>query len=129
MEIASGLKIYRHRSGMTQLKLSEQTQTSPQSINKWESDGYRSASFCNFIKIYDVLKKHSHYNFSTEDMRRIGSELKLRRIRLGLTQSDIANSVGVVYQSVHKWESNNYQTTTMKNLINTIGFLEQMSRN
>lgn len=35
----------------------------------------------------------------------VGSRLKLRRLELNLTQSDIAEQVGVTYQQIQKYES------------------------
>lgn len=46
---------------------------------------------------------------SSRTDQQIGSRIKQRRVGLGLTQTDLANALGMSFQQVQKYESGNSQ--------------------
>jgi len=48
-------------------------------------------------------------NITTNTTQSIGERIKLRRIMLGMTQSDLAKSCGISFQQIQKYESGQNQ--------------------
>ncbi len=50
----------------------------------------------------------------------IGREIKLKRKKLKLTQSQLANLLDVKYQQIQRWERNGYQSCSLNTLIEVL---------
>jgi transcriptional regulator with XRE-family HTH domain len=53
-------------------------------------------------------------------------DLKRRRKKLRLTQSEIAQRMGVSYQSLNRWENSGFQTATVHHLLKYMEVLESI---
>lgn len=52
------------------------------------------------------------------------SDLKRRRNKGGLSQNEVAETMGVSYQSVNRWENSSFTNATVSNLLAYLNVLE-----
>ena len=111
MELSQKLKELRKKQGLTQLELAERLFVSRQAISGWEAGTSRPSTenLQSLSRLFNIPLETllDDYNLFLRNGQ--GDQIKAIRTKLGLTQREYADKLGVSLGSLKQWEQNRKQ--------------------
>lgn len=139
MTIGEKIRYYRETLGITQDDLAEVLKTTPQNIYKYERGIITNIPLSSIealaetfnISIKEFLgwdKDHLVFDENEPDIRKkafsLGSNIKNRRLELGIDDITFSKKLGIVLEKIHDYENGNFNNIEAKLLMTISEILE-----
>ena len=111
MELSQKLKELRKKQGLTQLELAERLFVSRQAISGWEAGTSRPSTenLQSLSRLFNIPLETLLDDYNLFLRKGQGEQIKTIRTKLGLTQKQYADKLGVSLGSLKQWEQNRKQ--------------------
>ena len=111
MELSQKLKELRKKQGLTQLELAERLFVSRQAISGWEAGTSRPSTenLQSLSRLFNIPLETLLDDYNLFLRKGQGEQIKTIRTKLGLTQREYADKLGVSLGNLKQWEQNRKQ--------------------